>query len=126
MSAWTCRSFDGKAAVKIVPPRPRIPWWKGLGADFEEKREPVSDIDTAAADSLKVLDPKQPIREADMFAPKRDPYNPGFRGSEGQRYQSRSSRRVSVRSPLKDASDEDDRRGLGMISPREFIRAQAK
>ena len=66
MSAWTCRSFDGKAAVKIVPPRPRIPWWKGLGADSEEKREPVSDIDTAAADSLKVLDPKRPIREADM------------------------------------------------------------
>ena len=55
MSAWTCRSFDGKAAVKIVPPRPRIPWWKGLGADSEEKREPVSDIDTAAADSLKCL-----------------------------------------------------------------------
>jgi hypothetical protein len=26
----------------------------------------VSDIDTAAADSLKVLDPKQPIREADI------------------------------------------------------------
>ena len=66
MSAWTCRSFDGKAAVKIVPPRPRIPWWKGLGANSEEKREPVSDIDTAAADSLKVLDPKRPIREADM------------------------------------------------------------
>jgi hypothetical protein len=66
MSAWTCRSFDGKAAVKIVPPRPRIPWWKGLGADSEEKREPVSDIDTAAADSLKVLDPKRPIREADI------------------------------------------------------------
>ena len=66
MSAWTCRSFDGKAAVKIVPPRPRIPWWKGLGADSEEKREPVSDIDTAAADSLKMLDPKRPIREADI------------------------------------------------------------
>ena len=66
MSAWTCRSFDGKAALKIVPPRPRIPWWKGLGADSEEKREPVSDIDTAAADSLKVLDPKRPIREADI------------------------------------------------------------
>jgi hypothetical protein len=32
----------------------------------EEKHEPVSDIDTAAADSLKVLDPKRPIREADM------------------------------------------------------------
>ena len=28
--------------------------------------EPVSDIDTAAADSLKVLDPKRPIREADI------------------------------------------------------------
>jgi hypothetical protein len=26
----------------------------------------VSDIDTAAADSLKVLDPKRPIREADI------------------------------------------------------------
>src|SRR3974390_3714403 len=66
MSAWTCRSFDGKAAVKIVPPRPRIPVWKGLGADSEEKREPVSDIDTAVVDSLKVLDPKRPIREADI------------------------------------------------------------
>ena len=32
----------------------------------EEKHEPVSDIDTAAADSLKVLDPKRPIREADI------------------------------------------------------------
>ncbi len=25
MSAWTCRYSDGKAAVKIVPPRSRIP-----------------------------------------------------------------------------------------------------
>jgi hypothetical protein len=40
--------------------------YKGLGADSEEKREPVSDIDTAVVDSLKVLDPKRPIREADM------------------------------------------------------------
>ena len=59
-------STDGKAARKIVPPRLRIPYWKGLGADSEEKHEPVSDIDTAAADSLKVLDPKRPIREADI------------------------------------------------------------
>jgi len=51
---------------RAIRARPRIPWWKGLGADSEEKREPVSDIDTAAADSLKVLDPKRPIREADM------------------------------------------------------------
>jgi hypothetical protein len=55
-----------KAAAKIVPPRPRIPYWKGLGADSEEKREPASDIDSAVVDSLKVLDPKRPIREADI------------------------------------------------------------
>ena len=57
MSARTRRHSDGKAAVKIVPPRLRIPCWKGLGAESEEKREPVSDIDTGVADSLKVLDP---------------------------------------------------------------------
>ena len=39
------------------------------GADSEEKREPVSDIDTAVADSLKVLDLKWPIREADIPGP---------------------------------------------------------
>ena len=66
MSAWTCRHPDGKTAPKIVPPRPRIPSWKGPGADSEEKREPVSDIDTPVVDSLKVLDLKWPIREADM------------------------------------------------------------
>ena len=55
--------LDGKAAQKIVPPRLRIPWWKGLGADSEEKHEPVSDIDTGVVDSLIVLDPKWPIRE---------------------------------------------------------------
>ncbi len=31
-----------------------------------EKHEPVSDIDTVAMDGLKALDPKRPIREADM------------------------------------------------------------
>jgi hypothetical protein len=41
--------------------------YKGLGADSEEKHEPVSDIDTAmVVDSLKALDPKRPIREADI------------------------------------------------------------
>ena len=40
--------------------------YKGLGADSEEKHEPVSDIDTAVVDSLKVLDPNRPIREADI------------------------------------------------------------
>jgi hypothetical protein len=31
-----------------------------------EKHEPASDIDTALMDSLKVLDPERPIREADI------------------------------------------------------------
>ena len=38
------------AAPKIVPLRPRTTCWKGLGADSEEKREPVSDINTALVD----------------------------------------------------------------------------
>ena len=66
MSAWTCRHTDGKAAPEIVLPRLRIPCWKGLGADSEEKREPASDIDTVVVDSLKALDPKWPIREVDV------------------------------------------------------------
>ena len=37
---------------------------EGPRADSEEKREPVSDIDIAVVDSLKVLDPNRPIREA--------------------------------------------------------------
>jgi hypothetical protein len=41
-------------------------WTARLGADSEERREPVRDINTAAVDSLKVLDPNRPIREADM------------------------------------------------------------
>ena len=67
MSAWTCRSSDGKADPKIVPPRPRIPRWKGPGADSEEKHEPAGDIDTAAADGLNALDAQRPIREADIL-----------------------------------------------------------
>ena len=39
---------------------------EGPSADSEEKHEPASDIDTATADGLKALDPKRPIREADM------------------------------------------------------------
>ena len=59
--------FVGKAAVEIVPPRLRILWWKGLGADSEEKHEPAGDIDAEVVDSLKALDPKRPIREATEF-----------------------------------------------------------
>jgi len=39
---------------------------EGPSADSEEKREPASDIDTAQVNSLKVLDPEWPIREADI------------------------------------------------------------
>jgi hypothetical protein len=44
---------------------------EGPSADSREKREPVGDIDTAVVDSLKVLDPKPPIREADIASIKR-------------------------------------------------------
>ena len=58
MVAWTCqrqgRPLDCSTSSS------------GPGADSEEKREPVSDIDIAVADSLKVLDLKRPIREADI------------------------------------------------------------
>jgi hypothetical protein len=57
---------DGKAALQIVPPRLRIPCWKGRGADSEEKHEPASDIDTVVVDSLKALDPERPIREVPL------------------------------------------------------------
>jgi hypothetical protein len=39
---------------------------EGPCADSEEKREPVGDVDTVVVDGLKVLDPKRPIREADI------------------------------------------------------------
>jgi len=61
-------SLDGKADPKIVPPRLRIPYWKGLGADSEEKHEPAGDIDAEVVDSLKALDPNRPIREADILS----------------------------------------------------------
>jgi len=38
------------------------------GVDSEEKHEPVRNIDIVVVDSLKALDPKRPIREADMAA----------------------------------------------------------
>jgi hypothetical protein len=56
---------DGKVALKIVPPRPRIPCWKGRCADSGEKHEPASDVTTVVVHSLKALDPNRPIREAD-------------------------------------------------------------
>ena len=40
---------------------------EGPSADSGEKREPVGNIDIAVVDSLKVLDPNRPIREADKL-----------------------------------------------------------
>ena len=61
-----------KAAARVVLPHPRTRRWKGLGADSEEKRDLVSDIDiarefhvlTTVADGLKVLDLKRGIVRA--------------------------------------------------------------
>jgi hypothetical protein len=47
---------------------------RALGAESEEKREPVSDIDTGVVDSLKALDPERPIREADVGEEGASPY----------------------------------------------------
>ncbi len=48
------------------------PMLEGPSADSEEKREPVSDIDTAPMEGLKALDPNRPIREADIWARERN------------------------------------------------------
>ena len=55
---------EGKRCAALANSLTKKAPYKGLGADSEEKREPVSDIDTAVVDSLKALDPKRPIREA--------------------------------------------------------------
>jgi hypothetical protein len=39
---------------------------EGPCADSEEKHEPAGGVDTELVDSLKALDPKGPIREADI------------------------------------------------------------
>jgi len=68
MSAWTCRHR------KVCPTSCSNPITEGLLEPIEEKHEPASDIDTAVEDSLKTLDPRRPIREADirkMKAPSR-------------------------------------------------------
>jgi hypothetical protein len=48
---------EGKDAPPCLNFLTRKAPYKGLGAESEEKREPVSDIDTEVVDSLKALDP---------------------------------------------------------------------
>jgi hypothetical protein len=93
MSAWTCRSSDGKADRKIVPPYSRIPSWKGPSADSEEKHEPAGDTDTSAVDSLKALDPNRPIREADIRSPV---FHVGYGPSKRHRVMKKKDRPVTV------------------------------
>ena len=60
MSAWTCRHLTVRPTNRLFRLVSRIPYWKGLGAESEEKHEPASDIDTEVVDSLKALDPDRP------------------------------------------------------------------
>ena len=66
MSAWTRRSSTARPTNRLFRLVLESHDGRAPGADSEEKHEPVSDIDTVAVDSLKALDPKRPIREADI------------------------------------------------------------
>ncbi len=57
---------EGKRCAALANSLTKKAPYKGLGAESEEKHESASDIDTAVVDSLKVLDPKRPIREAEV------------------------------------------------------------
>jgi hypothetical protein len=59
--------------------------YKGLSADSEEKHEPASDIDTVVVDSLKVLDPERPIREATLAVHCGNGFDAGFRPYQSTR-----------------------------------------
>lgn len=48
---------EGKRCAALANSLTKKAPYKGLGAESEEKHEPVSDIDTVVVDSLKALDP---------------------------------------------------------------------
>jgi hypothetical protein len=60
---------EGKRCAALANSLTKKAPYKGPGADSEEKREPVGDIDTVVVDSLKALDPEWPIREDDIINP---------------------------------------------------------
>ena len=73
---------EGKRCAALANSLTKKAPYKGLGADSEEKHEPVSDIDTVLVDSLKALDPEWPIREADIaraFMSTRPSFDSGVR-----------------------------------------------
>ena len=55
MSVWTYRSSNGKAAQKIVPPRSRIPRWKGPRRPAENEAEHFICARGLSASSFAVL-----------------------------------------------------------------------
>jgi len=63
MSAWTCLR---QGRLKDRSTSSSNPMMEGPCADSGEKHEPASDVDAAAVDSLKALDPSRPIREAEV------------------------------------------------------------
>ena len=66
MSAWTYRRSTARPPLRLFHLVFEPHDGRAFCADSEEKREPVSDIDTAVVKSLKALDPNRPIREADI------------------------------------------------------------
>ena len=66
MSAWTCCLQDARPPKRLFRPVLETHNGRALAPISEEKHEPASDIDIVAMDSLKALDPKRPIREADI------------------------------------------------------------
>ena len=65
MSAWTFVTLTVRPPKRlfhlVLNPIMEGPWCR-----FRREARALSDIDTAVVDSLKVLDPKRPIREADI------------------------------------------------------------
>ena len=82
MSAWTYRRSTARPPRRLFHLVFEPHDGRAFCADSEEKREPVSDIDTAVVQSLKALDPKRPIREADIPMRSSDVR---FRGNSGRR-----------------------------------------
>ena len=69
MSAWTCRRLTARPTQRLFRLVLGSHDGRALVPIPERKREPVGDIDSAVVDSLKVLDPRRPIREADISGP---------------------------------------------------------
>src|SRR6266536_1491888 len=59
---------EGKRCAALANSLTKKAPYKGLGAESEEKHEPVSDINTGVVDSLKALDPDGRL-EKQTFVP---------------------------------------------------------